>query len=58
MEVIAEGVETEEQLSVLRGLGCTYIQGYLFSKPLAADAAEMLYGETRENGIFPPGTLP
>ncbi len=35
-EVIAEGVETEEQLSTLRTLGCDHIQGYYFSKPLAA----------------------
>ena len=52
LEVIAEGVETEEQLSVLRALGCNYIQGFLFSKPVIADAAELLYRETCETGIF------
>jgi EAL domain-containing protein (putative c-di-GMP-specific phosphodiesterase class I) len=34
MQVIAEGVETEEQLEQLRALKCQYGQGYLFSKPL------------------------
>ena len=31
---IAEGVETAEQYSVLRTMGCDYIQGYYFSRPL------------------------
>ena len=35
MEVIAEGVETEEQFEQLRLLGCEYGQGYLFSPPVA-----------------------
>ncbi len=34
MEVVAEGVETDEQLSLLRELGCDKIQGYRCSKPL------------------------
>ena len=32
-EVIAEGVETKEQLEELKNLGCSYFQGYLFAKP-------------------------
>jgi EAL domain-containing protein (putative c-di-GMP-specific phosphodiesterase class I) len=43
LEVIAEGVETEEQLRSLRQLGCDNAQGYLFSKPLDAADAEKLY---------------
>ena len=42
MEVIAEGVETEEQLSHLKALQCEYGQGYYFSKPLDAKSAERL----------------
>ncbi len=34
--VVAEGVETKEQLEILRELGCEYIQGYLISKPLTS----------------------
>lgn len=34
MQVLAEGVETEDQLLRLRKLGCHEVQGYLFSKPL------------------------
>ncbi|MBN8888924.1 MAG: hypothetical protein BGP12_08310 [Rhodospirillales bacterium 70-18] len=33
MEVLAEGVETREQLGILKSEGCGQIQGYLFSKP-------------------------
>ncbi|UVE18381.1 EAL domain-containing protein [Pseudomonas sp. LS44] len=34
LQVVAEGVESAEQLAFLRGLGCDFIQGYLFSRPL------------------------
>ncbi|MBW4496320.1 MAG: EAL domain-containing protein [Oscillatoria princeps RMCB-10] len=44
MNVVAEGVETAEQLAQLRDLGCEYGQGYLFSKPVDAEAAEALIG--------------
>ncbi len=39
IDVVAEGVETAEQLSQLRELGCKYGQGYLLSKPLDSEAA-------------------
>jgi diguanylate cyclase (GGDEF)-like protein/PAS domain S-box-containing protein len=48
LEVIAEGVETEEQLRILCDLGCDNVQGFLFSKPVDARAAERFYQATRE----------
>jgi EAL domain-containing protein (putative c-di-GMP-specific phosphodiesterase class I) len=38
--VIAEGVETEHQLKLLRDAGCALVQGYYFSRPLPADEFE------------------
>lgn len=40
MEVVAEGVETLAQLGQLRKLNCKYGQGYLFSRPVAADVID------------------
>jgi EAL domain-containing protein (putative c-di-GMP-specific phosphodiesterase class I) len=39
LDVIAEGVETAEQLARLQALGCEYGQGYYFSRPVPAEAA-------------------
>ena len=36
-KVVAEGVETQEQLTALQSMGCDYIQGYFFSKPVSFD---------------------
>ncbi len=46
MSVVAEGVETEEQLLQLAALSCDYGQGNYFSKPLPADIAERFLGPT------------
>jgi diguanylate cyclase (GGDEF)-like protein/PAS domain S-box-containing protein len=40
MDVVAEGVETSEQLEQLKALGCAFGQGFFFSKPLPSDAAQ------------------
>lgn len=39
MEVVAEGVESEDQLACLKALNCEYAQGYFFSRPLTAEDA-------------------
>ena len=39
-KTIAEGVETKEQLEYLKNVGCDLVQGYVFDKPLPADAFE------------------
>jgi diguanylate cyclase (GGDEF)-like protein len=39
MGIVAEGVETAEQLELVRREGCTQVQGFLFSRPLPPDAA-------------------
>ncbi|MBJ7331182.1 MAG: EAL domain-containing protein [Solirubrobacteraceae bacterium] len=44
MQIVAEGIETETQLSVTRELGCDFGQGYLFARPMPADhVLELLY---------------
>ena len=42
MAVVAEGVETPEQLDQLRALGCDSAQGFYFSHPVDAEAAGRL----------------
>jgi diguanylate cyclase (GGDEF)-like protein/PAS domain S-box-containing protein len=50
IDAVAEGVETAEQLAVLRGLGCEFGQGYLFSRAVPAEAAEsFLAAQGRED---------
>jgi diguanylate cyclase (GGDEF)-like protein/PAS domain S-box-containing protein len=60
MKVVAEGVETEEQLSHLQGLNCSYGQGYLFSRPVDADAVEHLlfrHESLNELPVLPVGVI-
>jgi diguanylate cyclase (GGDEF)-like protein/PAS domain S-box-containing protein len=45
LDVVAEGIETIEQLVLLKKLQCKYGQGYYFSKPLSADEAGSLLAE-------------
>ncbi|MBQ6346850.1 MAG: EAL domain-containing protein [Clostridia bacterium] len=53
--VVAEGVETEAQLSMLKGAGCDLVQGYYFSRPLPPEEFESLIAKDqqieRENGV-------
>jgi EAL domain-containing protein (putative c-di-GMP-specific phosphodiesterase class I) len=45
MQVLAEGVETREQVELARRVGCTYAQGFHLSRPLAADQLTALLQE-------------
>lgn len=49
--VIAEGVETEEQLNTLKKLNCDEVQGYYYSKPLLPEDVEIYYKEFNQNKI-------
>lgn len=53
IETVAEGIETQNQLEILRTLGCRLGQGYLFSKPVtAAEAENILRGSLPEIPLF------
>ncbi len=42
LQVVAEGIENPQQEDLLRALGCTYGQGYLFSRPVCAEQIEVI----------------
>ena len=54
LEVIAEGVETVDQARRLNALGCTYLQGFLFSKPVGAELARLWIERGRVSVIDAP----
>ncbi len=51
MTTTAEGVETGEQLAAVRAMGCTKVQGYLFSRPVPAAAIPELIRTLSVSGI-------
>lgn len=53
--VIAEGVETEDQLHALKGLGCDIVQGYFFSKPVPATEFEPFILQKKERELIEAG---
>ncbi len=56
LKVVAEGVETTEQLDILAGLGCDEIQGFYFSRPVSPEACARLLREGRALERQPDGT--
>jgi diguanylate cyclase (GGDEF)-like protein/PAS domain S-box-containing protein len=53
MDVVAEGVETREQILQLTGMNCEYVQGYLLSKPIDGRAMRDLISEIYSKGLGP-----
>ena len=53
LDLVAEGIETTEQLDHLRRLGCRYGQGYFFSRPVAAGDADRFLAGMRDLVIGP-----
>ena len=49
--VVAEGVETEEQFMALKAMGCDYVQGYYFSKPVPPEDFDHFLTERGEHGV-------
>ncbi|MCV2532231.1 EAL domain-containing protein [Enterobacter wuhouensis] len=58
MSIVAEGIETEEQQAVLTDLGCDYLQGFLFSRPLPAEQVPwLLLQKNSDKQIIPIGKI-
>ena len=47
-DVISEGVEEQEQLDTLKDIGCDYVQGFIWGRPLSSEDAEKLV-----TGLYP-----
>jgi len=58
MDVIAEGVETAQQLAQLKTLGCEYAQGYYFGKPADQETAWAMLAAAAEVHVSPAGFAP
>ncbi len=57
LKVIAEGVETHEQLAFLSSRGCTDVQGYYFSRPIPGDTLTQYFGQWLRSGQVCPFRL-
>ena len=57
LQVVAEGTETAEQVNALQDMGCRIFQGFLFSRPLPAEAFETLAQDVSagRRSLVPPG---
>lgn len=53
LHVVAEGVETEQQLGKLTQLGCDCVQGYIFSRPVARETAVQFFSAAGKKFSFP-----
>jgi len=57
IEIVAEGVETEAHMDILRGLGCQVLQGYAFAEPMSPDAF-MDFAAHWQQGRVPATAVP
>ena len=55
LEVVAEGIELSEQWQTLRNLGCKLGQGFLFARPMDAEASVAFLAEHLADGVTDPG---
>lgn len=53
LDVVAEGIETERQLALVKELGCTHAQGFLFSRPLPDDEIGAWLLQAMRHGVRP-----
>ena len=54
LPIIAEGVETSEQINLLKGMGINYVQGFYYYKPIPIDEFERLLSDQNKisyNGL-------
>jgi PAS domain S-box-containing protein len=51
LKVVAEGVETQVQLDLLKDIGCELAQGYFYSKPVAPETIEQLLSDNRAASV-------
>jgi diguanylate cyclase (GGDEF)-like protein/PAS domain S-box-containing protein len=60
LKVVAEGIENREQMEMLKHFGCELGQGYLFSKPVAADTVVQLLASQHaaREGVYQGSTVP
>ena len=52
IDVVAEGVETADQLEYLRQIACDEVQGYLIGRPVSADGVQALLNSKKLRAIF------
>jgi diguanylate cyclase len=56
LDVVAEGVETAEQLAMIRSLRFKFLQGFFVARPMSADAFNDYYAQHSRSAIIPPSS--